>query len=220
MSVRSEPSREQVTAAEALYQKLKEGKASIPQPSAWMRISLKAKLTGLVLMAACYATACRGGAECWGLALGISTRSLDLTVKLISASSLVAGVWLLVIQNKMMGIIQRIISRLDNIAQGDLTDPIPLHRVDELGRLNDSLVTMQTHLKAMLAEIAEAADEVGGECRCAERGNGPDAPGHQSPIRRGQQHCLRQLNNWLLRSMKLPAVRSRHRTQSTRRTTC
>ncbi len=60
-----------------------------------------------------------------------------------------------------MDTIHRIIGHVDHIAQGDLTDPIPLHRVDELGKLNDALVTMQTHLKAMMAEIAEAADQVG-----------------------------------------------------------
>lgn len=160
MSVRTEPTRQQITEAEALYSQLKAGKAKIPQPSAWMRMSLKTKLTGFVLWLIA-AQLLAALAPVLGPGLGISASSLDLMMKLLSASSLVAGVWLLVIQNKMMGIIQRIISRLDNIAQGDLTDPIPLHRVDELGRLNDSLVTMQTHLKAMLAEIAEAADEVG-----------------------------------------------------------
>jgi len=160
MSVRTEPTRQQITEAEALYSQLKAGKAKIPRPSAWMRISLKAKLTGFVLWLIA-AQLFAALTPVLGPGLGISAGSLDLMVKLLSAASLVAGVWLLLIQNRMMGIIQRIISRLDNIAQGDLTDPIPLHRVDELGRLNDSLVTMQTHLKAMLAEIAEAADEVG-----------------------------------------------------------
>jgi len=160
MSVRTEPTRQQITEAEALYSQLKAGKAKLPRPSAWMRISLKAKLTGFVLWLIA-AQLFAALTPVLGPGLGISAGSLDLMVKLLSAASLVAGVWLLLIQNRMMGIIQRIISRLDNIAQGDLTDPIPLHRVDELGRLNDSLVTMQTHLKAMLAEIAEAADEVG-----------------------------------------------------------
>ena len=43
-----------------------------------------------------------------------------------------------------------------HIAEGNLTDEIPLGREDELGQLNDALITMQTHLKAMMAEIAEA----------------------------------------------------------------
>lgn len=160
MSVRTEPTRQQIADAEALYRQLKAGKAKIPQPSAWMRISLKAKLTGFVLWLIAAQLLAAALPVLWPV-LGFSPGSLDLTVRLLGASSVVAGIWLLVIQNKMMGIIQRIIGRLDHIAQGDLTDPIPLHRVDELGRLNDSLVTMQTHLKAMLAQIAEAADEVG-----------------------------------------------------------
>lgn len=160
MSVRTEPTRQQIADAEALYRQLKAGKAKIPQPSAWMRISLKAKLTGFVLWLIAAQLLVAALPVLWPV-LGFSPGSLDLTVRLLGASSVVAGIWLLVIQNKMMGIIQRIIGRLDHIAQGDLTDPIPLHRVDELGRLNDSLVTMQTHLKAMLAQIAEAADEVG-----------------------------------------------------------
>jgi aerotaxis receptor len=91
----------------------------------------------------------------------LSADAIETVLQLLGLSGILAGVWLLVIQNKMMSIIQRIIGRLDHIAQGDLTDEIPLHRVDEIGKLNDSLVTMQTHLKAMMAEIAEAADLVG-----------------------------------------------------------
>jgi aerotaxis receptor len=160
MSVRTEPTRQQVAEAEALYRQLKEGKAKIPTPTAWMRTSLKAKLTGFALWLIA-AQIIALGAGVIGPLLGLTPGTVALTQNLLGISGVVAGVWLLAIQGKMMTIINNISGRLDNIAQGDLTDVIPLHRVDELGKLNDSLVTMQTHLKAMMAEIAEAADQVG-----------------------------------------------------------
>ncbi len=160
MSVRTEPTRQQVADAEALYRQLKDGKASIPKPSTWMRVSLEAKLNGFVLWLIA-AQLIGAAAHMLGPSLGLSADAIETVLQLLGLSGILAGVWLLVIQNKMMSIIQRIIGRLDHIAQGDLTDEIPLHRVDEIGKLNDSLVTMQTHLKAMMAEIAEAADLVG-----------------------------------------------------------
>lgn len=160
MSVRTEPTRQQIADAEALYLRLREGRARIPKPSAWMRTPLKAKLSGLVLWL--IAAQLAGVAlHLLGPALGLSTALVETTLLLLGVSGAAAGVWLLFIQQQTMAIINRIVGRLDHIAQGDLTDPIPLHRVDELGRLNDALVTMQTHLKAMMAEIAEAAEQVG-----------------------------------------------------------
>ena len=160
MSVRTAPTRQQVAEAEAFYRRLKQGTAGIPSPSSWMRIPIRAKLTGLVLWliaAQVFGTAF----SLLGPSLGVSRDTTGLVMEVLGVSGVVAGVWLLLMQSQMMTIIQRIMGRLDHITQGDLTDKIPLHRVDELGRLNDSLVTMQTHLKAMMAEIAEAADQVG-----------------------------------------------------------
>lgn len=160
MSVRTKPTRQQVAEAEAFYRRLKQGTASIPSPSSWMRIPIRTKLTGLVLWL--IAVQVFGTTlSLLGPSLGVSRDTTGLVMEVLGVSGVVAGVWLLLMQGQMMSIIQRIMGRLDHIAQGDLTDEIPLHRVDELGRLNDSLVTMQTHLKAMMAEIAEAADEVG-----------------------------------------------------------
>ena len=129
MSVRTEPSRQQVTDAEALYQQLKEGKAKIPQPSAWMRIPLKTKLTGLVLwlIAAQIIGAVVLMAD---QSLGICPETVKIVLLSLGLSGIAAGVGLLVTQGLMMTIINRITGRLDHIAQGDLTDEIPLHRVD------------------------------------------------------------------------------------------
>ncbi|MFA6310168.1 MAG: PAS domain-containing methyl-accepting chemotaxis protein [Sterolibacterium sp.] len=161
MSVRTAPTRQQVADAEALYRLLKAGKATIPKPTAWMRLSIKAKLTGFV--AWIIATQVIGSMLHWlGPSMGLAPDAVEVVRQSLGWSDVVAGVWLLVIQDQIMTIVKRITERLDHIAQGDLTDVIPLHRVDELGKLNDALVTMQTHLKAMMAEIAEAADQVGG----------------------------------------------------------
>ncbi|MER2512558.1 MAG: PAS domain-containing methyl-accepting chemotaxis protein [Nitrosomonas ureae] len=160
MSVRTEPTRQQISEAEALYRNLKEGRAKIPKPSAWMRISLKKKLhlfTLWMILVPIFGAAI----HFFGPALGLSPDASEYLLEFLGVSSVVSGIWLLAIQSHVMTIMNRIIGRLDHIAQGDLTDSIPLHRVDELGKLNDSLVTMQTHLKAMMAEIAEAADQVG-----------------------------------------------------------
>lgn len=160
MSVRTEPTRQQITEAETLYRQLKEGRAKIPKPSAWMRLSLQTKLNGFVLWLIA-AQIIGAAVHLFGGRLGIPPHLVETILQFLGVSSIATGVWLLAIQNQVMTIINRIIDRLGHIAQGDLTDPIPLKRVDELGRLNDSLVTMQTHLKAMMAEIAEAAEQVG-----------------------------------------------------------
>ncbi len=157
MSVRTEPTRQQVADAEAFYQRLKEGRASLPRVPFWKRGSLKAKLNGLALLLLLMQA---GGAivhefDAW---LGIPTAVTDTLLPIFGVAGIVAGIALLVMQNQVLTIIGRIVGRLDNIAQGELTDDIPLVREDELGKLNDALITMQTHLKAMMAEIAESAD--------------------------------------------------------------
>jgi aerotaxis receptor len=159
MSVRTEPSRQQIAEAEALYRTLNASKAALPAPTAWMKIPLATKLTALVgwLIAAQIVGA---AANQFGPALGLSADAVEHILQILGVSSLAVGVGLLALQKQIMTIINRLVERLDHIAQGDLTDTIPLHRVDELGRINDAVVTMQTHLKSMMAEIAEASDRI------------------------------------------------------------
>ena len=157
MSVRTEATRQQVAEAEALYQKLKDGAETIPEPSFWQRISLKTKLNGIVIFILA-AQVVAGLVHQFGSSLGLSERSADWVLQLFGGASIVASIALLLMHNQVLEVIRRIAGRLDNIAQGELTDEIPLGRVDELGQLNNALITMQTHLKAMMAEIAEAAE--------------------------------------------------------------
>lgn len=160
MSVRTEPTRQQVADAEAFYQQLKDGRASIPKTAFWKRVSLKTKLNGLVFVL--LGMQIIGGfSHQLGESLGISPEAIHLLLQVFSVAGVLASIALLVTQNQLLKIINRIVSRLDNIAQGELTDEIPLSREDELGKLNDSLITMQTHLKAMMSEISESADLMG-----------------------------------------------------------
>ena len=160
MSVRHEPTRQQIADAEAFYQQLKEGKATLPKTSAWKRVSLKAKFGSLVLFLL-VAQITGGIVHQFGASLGLSVGAIEWIGSLLGLAGIVASIALLVTHREVLTIINRIVNRLDNIAQGDLTDTIPLTREDELGKLNDALVTMQTHLKAMMAEIAEGADLMG-----------------------------------------------------------
>ena len=164
MSVRTEPTREQIAAVEPLYRSLNHSGAALPGPARWKRVSLRTKLLGLAL--AMIALQCLVGLGALAGKAGILAPGLvDLLLPVFGVLGIGAGVVLLFLQHKVLTIINRIVARLDNISQGDLADTIPIHRLDELGKLNDGLLTMQTHLKVMLAEIAEMAATVGGNAR-------------------------------------------------------
>lgn len=159
MSVRTEPSREQVQQAEALYKKINANQLSLPKPSWLRKVSLKTKMT--VMASFMVLSNILGGAlNQFGGGFGMSPEAINHALQLLGVSSIGVGILLVLLQNKMLMIINRIIGRLDHIAQGDLTDSIPLHRLDELGRINDALVTMQAHLKTMMSEISSAAQVV------------------------------------------------------------
>ncbi|MCV2217710.1 methyl-accepting chemotaxis protein [Thauera sp. Sel9] len=159
MSVRTKPSRKQIADAEALYRKLADGSASIPKTTLWARIPLQAKFAALVIVMI-LAQLLGVGMQVLGPDLGLTADVTGQFVMLFGVAGIAAALGLLTFQRGMMVAFSRITSRLQNIAQGDLTDEIPLHRVDELGKLNDALITMQTHLRAMMAEIAEQSTSV------------------------------------------------------------
>jgi aerotaxis receptor len=161
MSVRHEPTRQQIAAAETFYRQLKDGQAAIPKVAFWQRVSLKAKFGGL-LFALIGLQLAAAVASHFGSAFGLSSETVGWLVPAFGLAGIVTSVALLVQHSQLLARIGRIAGRLGNIAQGELVDEIPLTRNDELGRLNDALVTMQTHLKAMMSEIAESADLMSG----------------------------------------------------------
>ena len=159
MSVRTEATRQEVAAAEAFYAKLKDGSAQVPRVSLWKRLSLKTK-TGALLAFLLFDQALALGLHTLSETLGISDAMADTILAVFSGFGIAATVGLFFVLRDVLTIIGRQVGRLEHIAEGNLTDEIPIGREDELGQLNDALITMQTHLKAMMAEIAEAADSM------------------------------------------------------------
>jgi len=162
MSVRTEPTRQQISEAEAFYARLKAGAASIPKTALLQRISLKAKLNGLVFFML-GVQIISGIADQFPTALGVSPAVATWLMPAFGIAGIAASIALLLTQNTMLSVMGRIVARIENIAQGELTDEIPLTREDELGKINNALLTMQTHLRAMMAEFSEAADLMGAD---------------------------------------------------------
>ncbi len=161
MSVRTEPSRAQVQSAEALYAKLGKGGGAIPRPGGWRKVSLRKKMAGLTLfvMAAQLLT----GIGVWfGSSIGFSADSIVALVQILSLTGLAAGAVQIGLQQGIFRAIDATNTSLDRVAQGDLSEDLWHDRLDEVGKLQDSLLTTQAHLKVMLAEIAEAANRVSG----------------------------------------------------------
>jgi aerotaxis receptor len=159
MSVRHKPTRQQIAVAENLYQQLNGRSTEIPGPGAWQKISLKRKFFAAISFML-LANIVNGIVCLFATDIGLSADFVATVQRVLLASSTAVGLALMFLQGKVFEIMNRIVNRINNIAQGDLTDTIPLHRVDELGKLNDAIVTMQTHLKVMISEIAEAAQTV------------------------------------------------------------
>ena len=155
MSVRTEPGRQQIDEAEALYREINSGSGSLPRVPLWKRLRIRTKELALAAMLLVTQAVAATAVTLPGL-----EASAPLLVQLGAALSVLAVLGLLFSQHQIHTVLQRIIGRLDHIGRGVLTDSIPLTRRDELGQLNDALVCMQTQLKAMLAEIAEASRQM------------------------------------------------------------
>ena len=101
MSVRTAPSRQQIADAQALYQKLNAGQASIPKPGWWAQVSVRKKLTGLVvgLLGAQVLSALL---PLFGTQLGLPQTAIEYGLHGLSLSSIALGVWLMLMQNDVM----------------------------------------------------------------------------------------------------------------------
>lgn len=170
MSVRTEATRQQVAAAEPLYRALNASGKAIPRPSAWSKITLRAKMfslaLGLILL------------QVTSTASGFLDGALTLPAAIhpiLAFLSIAIGMSLIVMQNGIFNALGLATQDLDHIAQGNLVERIENNRLDEVGKIYDALITMQSHLKVMLAEISEVTEAVERnsgrlECKMAEVG--------------------------------------------------
>lgn len=156
MSVRTEATRQQIAAAEPLYRALNTSGKSIPRPSAWSRVTLRTKMfslaLGLILLQVMSAVS------------GFFDGELTLPVAVhpvLVFLSIAIGMSLIIMQNGIYNALDMATQDLDHIAQGNLIERIENNRLDEIGKIYDTLITMQSHLKVMLAEISEVTETVG-----------------------------------------------------------
>lgn len=143
MSVRSEPDRQSIRDAEALYHKIKEGKST--RSFAW-RPDFN-----------------------W-LALGLSLASAFLAALLSQYSgSVLAGgavgilfAWLFILLSEHFHgrPMRRLSDVAEKIAQGNLAGKVPVAHSGEAARLTDALLTMQVSLLVMLDELKWTSHEL------------------------------------------------------------
>lgn len=155
MSVRSEPSRDAVSSADALYRTLRETSAPLDTSGTRLqRLSIRSSLLLLLSFMAVVAL----------VATGFAVNGLDLSGKL--AALAFGGSFLGVLAMWGFGVsmvcrlikpIRQAVEHFDHIAQGDLTSEIDISGRDEAGRLLSGLATMQVHIKVMMDEIRAAS---------------------------------------------------------------
>ncbi|MEN6586744.1 MAG: PAS domain-containing methyl-accepting chemotaxis protein [Sulfuricella sp.] len=143
MSVRSPPTRQQVSEAEALYKELNAGNPLVLPKS--RSLSIKASLITLIVAMNFMLI----GSNVLGY-MGMHKLGFALTGTGILLS---AGLGVL-----LSGMIDRglkkIIGVFDQIAEGNLSSKIDIGGKDEVGKVLTSLACMQVHLKVILDEVA------------------------------------------------------------------
>ena len=137
MSVRSEPTEQEVAEAEYLYAQLNRGEASLPTPSAIKSMSLQAELTKWIMLATVLMAAITAG-----LLLSPVATELALIGPVIGFIVLAFGAKK-ILNNKVIKPINRAISDLGLITQGNYYAPIAVEDAGELGDLSRMVKSVQ-----------------------------------------------------------------------------
>ncbi len=161
MSVRSQPSREQVQLAEDQYNAMRHSNAPIAQPRTWL--SIRQKMLGMTLLSALSILA--------GGFIGASSLEHQHPNLFIAGLAGCAGIISLGWWSVAAGILNSLnaaVEKLGRIAEGRLADEIDISRQDEIGNLFTSMAIMQTTLRIMLDDILQAARDIDGRSKLLE----------------------------------------------------
>ena len=162
MSVRTEPDRDEVRAAEQLYAQVRDSKARFPSvnPGLLGRFSFKTRLWAIMgfmsMLSAGILVASASGELTPARTVFVGT-----SAALSALVSIFVGIYFSLRVDRPLARAARF---FDQIAEGNLTNDVDVRRRDETGLLFCQLGGMQAHLLAMLDDIATAAGAI--EVRC------------------------------------------------------
>ncbi|MDC5703212.1 methyl-accepting chemotaxis protein [Vibrio europaeus] len=151
-SVRSQPSKQQVADAEALYKKMRSNASlDLPGPTLIERVTFNQFFTLSHLMLIV------GGA----LFAGQSFFSDHLTSALVAVIfTVIAALNWFVIRHRILNSVKETEELVKKMSQGDLSSKINLSRQDEVGSLNQSVKMLQARYKAILSQVVGASQKV------------------------------------------------------------
>ncbi len=167
MSVRTEPSREQVRQAEALYQRIREKRASFPavRPGLLGRVSFSTRLWAIMgaisLVSAGFAVPALAGLLQADMLPVVGAAAL-----LNSLAAIAIGIYFTI---KIDRPLARAVHFFNRVAEGKLTNELEVSSRDETGLLFCQLAGMQVNLLAMLDDIATTADTIEARSRDLEQ---------------------------------------------------
>jgi aerotaxis receptor len=158
MSVRREPSRQQVKEAEQLYRRVKEGKARLERPGLMKKVFQYTFLTRYIMFTLLM--------QALMVAVFLSARHewVEVAAGLLVFSLLLGAGSCIFMMHKFYRPLQKAIHYFDQIAQGNIENDIPVDSTDLSGQLMSSLAYMQTHMLVIIDEISRAADTLQQGC--------------------------------------------------------
>ncbi len=156
LSVRTQPAREEVAAAEALYQRLREGRAGglafhrgLVVRTGWLRWTSALQLLP---------TAWRVRLPLLLLA-ALAVPPLALAGQAVMAAALAAGLLLadLFIEAQVTAPLARVRSTAQQVASGEPADDLHLNRCDDIGQLARAITQAGLNLNSLVADVHEQA---------------------------------------------------------------